>query len=193
MNHNNITGILLAGGKSSRMGTDKGMINFNGKTFVQHIIDAMQPLVSDVFIVSDNKEYDKLGYLRVDDSIKNSGPLAGLYAGLKYTKTDYNLVLSCDIPLIDTEILKVLTRSDYTNYDVVQIQSGEKTMPLIALYHKRCANKCLELIQNDERRLRKAVNQLHTKSIVIDFLWKERIKNINTKEDLKDINYAIKH
>ena len=189
----NITGIVLAGGKSSRMGTDKGMINFQGKTFTKHIIDAMETLVSDVLIVSDDKVYEKFGWPRIDDTIKNAGPLAGLHAGLKHTKTDYSLVLSCDIPLIKTEILEVLVYSDYTNYDVVQIQSGDKTMPLIALYHKRCSVKCKALLDEGERRLRLAVKQLNTKSIIINSQWEDFVNNVNTIDDLKEIEYATKH
>lgn len=189
----NITGIILAGGKSSRMGLDKSLLIYKNMTFIQHIINAIKPLVKDIIIVSNTNAHDKFGYKRVEDFIKDSGPLAGIHSGLSHSTTDYNLILSCDIPLIKTEILEVLVHSDYTNFDVVQIQSGEKTMPLIALYHKRCTQKCLELLKNNERRVREAINQLNTKSIIIDNSWSEFVKNVNTKEDFKNISHAIKY
>lgn len=189
----NITGIILAGGKSSRMGSDKGLIYLNGKMFVEHVIEAMKPLVSDIIIVSNNSKYNRFGYPRVEDDIKDSGPLAGLYSGLKHTSAEFNLVLSCDIPLIKTEILEQLVDTDYKSYEVTQIESNSKTMPLIAIYKKQCMNKCLDLIEQGERRLRIAVSQMKTKTILIDKELDIFVLNINTKEDIKDIGYAIEH
>ena len=189
----NITGIVLAGGKSSRMGSDKGLLTINDKTFVEHVIVAMKPLVDKIIIVSNNKDYDQFGYRRVEDSIKDSGPLAGLYSGLKHSETEFNLVLSCDIPMIKTEILKKLVDADLENHEVVQIESNTKTMPLIAMYKKQCMHKCLELLQQGERRLRVAVNELKTKTIIIDAEFDQFVKNVNTKEDLKTINHAVEY
>jgi molybdopterin-guanine dinucleotide biosynthesis protein A len=192
-NKKDITGIVLAGGKSSRMGSDKGLIKIDNKTFVENVVAAMEPLVNEIIIVSNNPEYDQFGFYRVEDDIKDSGPLAGLYSGLKYSNSEFNLVLSCDIPIIKTEILEKLIEVDYKNYEVTQIESHNKTMPLIAIYQKQCMHKCLELLQQDERRLRVAVNQLKTKTIVIDSEYDPFVKNVNNKEDLKTINHAIEH
>ena len=189
----NITGIVLAGGKSSRMGSDKGLLTINDKTFVEHVIVAMKPLVDKIIIVSNNKDYDQFGYRRVEDSIKDSGPLAALYSGLKHSETEFNLVLSCDIPMIKTELLKKLVDADLENHEVVQIESNTKTMPLIAMYKKQCMHKCLELLQQGERRLRVAVNELKTKTIIIDAEFDQFVKNVNTKEDLKTINHAVEY
>src|SRR4051812_27131822 len=79
---NQITAIVLAGGKSQRMGTDKGLLDLHGKTFVQRICAAVQPIVgSNILIVSANNEYDALGFSRVEDIIENKGPVGGLYTG----------------------------------------------------------------------------------------------------------------
>ena len=103
-----ITGIILAGGKSSRMGTDKGFLVLKGKSFIQHSIDVLKPLVSEIIIVSDNPEYDAFNFKRIEDIIKDAGPIAGICSGLKASSSQYNLVLSCDIPLIKAEILQKL-------------------------------------------------------------------------------------
>lgn len=189
----NITGIVLAGGKSSRMGSDKGLLKLKDKTYVELVIDAMRPLVNEIIIVSNKEDYDQFRYQRIEDDIKDSGPLAGLYSGLKNSKTKYNLVLSCDIPMITTKILEKLIETNYNNYDVVQIESNNKTMPLIAMYKKQCMHKCIDLLQQGERRLRVAVNQFNTKTVLIDSEFDQLVKNLNTKEDLKEINYAIEH
>ncbi len=182
-----ITGIILAGGKSTRMGSDKGLISFNGSLFIEHIIKALKPLVQDIIIVSNNSNYDTFGYKRVSDIIKNSGPLAGLYTGLHYSNTENNLVLSCDIPLINTLVLKLLLNTSYTSYDVVQLQSKSKTMPLIATYKKACMHKCLELLNDGERRLREVPKQLFTKTITLDSSLELYVENINTINQLNHI------
>lgn len=175
------------------MGTDKGLLKIGNKTFVEYVIDAVKSLVDDIIIVSDNPDYDQFGFERIDDIIKEAGPVAGLYAGLKHSKTENNLVLSCDVPMIKTEILKQLVDTDYEHFDVTQIQSQSKTMPLIALYKKQCMNICFELLEMGERRLRVAVNQLNTKTILIDSEWNQYVKNVNTKDDLKRIKDATKY
>lgn len=189
----NITGIILSGGKSTRMGEDKGLIKIKGKTFVELVIDAITPLVDKVLIVSNYSVYDQFGCQRIKDAINNAGPLAGLYTGLKHSESDYNLVLSCDIPLIKTHILKKIVSVNYNNYDVVQVQSGEKTMPLIALYKKQCQALCLQLLNKNEKRLKVLVSQLNTKTIILDSKYMNCVKNINTQEDLKQMEYEIEN
>ncbi|TYA78502.1 molybdenum cofactor guanylyltransferase [Seonamhaeicola marinus] len=181
-----ITGIILAGGKSSRMGTDKGFVKFNNLNFVEYSLNALRPLVTDILIVSDNKDYDAFGYKRIEDDIKDAGPVAGIYTGLKASKTEYNLILSCDIPLIKTEVLKRLIDGIDASTDVIQIESNGKTMPLIALYKKQCTHVFLEALQNDERRLRRVLNTCKTKNIILNSDHSATM-NVNTKEELKTI------
>ena len=189
----NITGIILAGGKSSRMGSDKGLLKLNGATFISLIIEAIKPLVNDLIIVSNYSAYDQYGYKRVDDIIENSGPVAGLHSGLFHSKTEYNLVVSCDVPLITTAVLNKLIEGFDINFDVIQLQSQNKTMPLIALYKKHCVVTFVDLLQNNKRRLRFAVEQLKTKTIILDSNFAGFVKNINTIEQLNDIKNAVEY
>ncbi|GAA3590666.1 molybdenum cofactor guanylyltransferase [Flavivirga amylovorans] len=186
----NITGIILAGGKSSRMGTDKGFLMLNKKPFIQHSIDALKPLVSEIIIVSDHTDYDSLGYKRVTDTIKDAGPVAGICSGLEASNTNYNLVLSCDIPLIKTEILEKLIANIDADSDIIQIESNGKTMPLIALYKKQCSPVFSYLLKKDERRLRVAVNQCRVKNISLSYHDYKTTMNVNTKEELKQLEDA---
>ncbi|GAB2779499.1 molybdenum cofactor guanylyltransferase [Salinimicrobium soli] len=189
INRNEITGIVLAGGKSSRMGTDKGLLDFDGKKFVQRSIAALQPLVSRTLLVSNNPEYDIFETPRVEDLIKNAGPLAGIHTGLFHSDTNYNLVLSCDIPLIKTEILEELISAYDPVTDVVQIVSNGKKMPLIALYHKRCENLFYGLLQKNERRLHVALDQCKVKNVILNSAMDIFTSNINTPEELKLLEY----
>lgn len=186
-----ITGIILAGGKSSRIGSDKGFLLLSSKTFIQHIIETMQPLVHEIIIVSNNKDYDIYNLKRVNDIIENAGPLAGVYSGLHHSNTKNNLVLSCDVPLINTETLKELTDNLEENVDVIQLESIGKTMPLIAVYKKHCENNFLELLQQGERRLRFAVKQCKVKTIILNKELEKFTTNINTINNLNEIINAI--
>ncbi|WP_100614765.1 molybdenum cofactor guanylyltransferase [Confluentibacter citreus] len=183
----NITGIILSGGKSSRMGTDKGFLLFNGKSFMQHSIDALKPFVESIMIVSNNKDYDIFGLKRIDDAIENAGPLAGIYSGLKESKTDYNLVLSCDIPLINSNILQKLIDAIDDDSGIIQIESQGKAMPLIALYKKQCEPIFLKLLNEGELRLQYAVNQCNVKNVVLNEEETCFTQNINTPEQLNAI------
>ena len=183
----NITGIILAGGKSTRMGSDKGLILYKNKPFTQHIIDAMTPLVSNILIVSNNIAYDVFNTIRINDDIQDAGPLSGLYSGLNYSKTEYNMVLSCDVPLIETIVLQKLVDSISSEIDVLQIESNSKTMPLVGIYKKNCSNKFLELLNNNQLRVKEAINFFKTKNIVLENHLAKTVTNINTKEQLNCI------
>ncbi len=192
INKSNITGIVLAGGKSTRMGNDKGLLNLNGVTFMSHIIETLKPLVNNIIIVSNNKNHDIFNLKRVEDIIKDAGPLAGLYTGLYHSNTENNLVLSCDVPLINTAVLNKLINGYDEKMDVIQLQSQDKTMPLIALYKKQCMHQCLTLLQKGERRLRFAVAQFNTKTIKLDSDLDYYIKNINTTQQLETLRNDLK-
>ena len=184
-NKKNITGIILSGGKSARMGTDKGFLLLNEKPFIQYSIDALKPLVSEIIIVSDNPNYDSFGLKRVTDITKDAGPVAGICSGLEASSTEYNLVLSCDIPLINTEILKNLINAIDDTSEIIQVESKGKTMPLIALYKKQVKDSFNKLLKENERRLRVAIKTCNSKSIVLKNEHEICTMNVNTKKELK--------
>lgn len=182
-----ITGIILAGGKSSRMGTDKGMVKVNGKPFIINILNALEPLVGQIIIVSDNKTYEQFGHKRINDVIANAGPLAGLYSGLAQSKTVFNLVLSCDVPMINTQVLSLLLNEANDQTDVVLVESNGKTMPLIALYKKYCASHFYTQLQAKQLGIHKAISKLNVKIVRLKTSLEKYVVNINTPHDLKAI------
>src|SRR5690606_32181897 len=190
MNKKNITGIILSGGKSSRMGTDKAFLSLNGKPFMQHSIDALKPLVAEVFIVSNNKNHDVFGVKRMEDAIENAGPLAGVYTGLKQSKTDYNLVLSCDIPLINATILQKLIAAIDDVSEIIQIENQGKTMPLIALYKRQCASKFFTLLNQGDHSLQYAINLYNTNAFTLIDEASFFNHLINTPTELKIIGLS---
>ena len=175
------------------MGSDKGLLIYNNKFFIESIIEVLSPFVKEIIIVSDHTGHDVFNLKRVPDIIKNSGPLAGIYSGLYHSKTEHNIILSCDIPLIHSEIIEILSNSNSDRFDIIQIKSRGKTMPLIALYKKHCLDRCLSLLQQGERRLRIALNEFKVKTIDLKEDLYPFTKNINTPTHLKEIENEINH
>lgn len=184
----NITAIILAGGKSERMGTDKGLLHLNGKPFIKHICEALEPIVgNDILIISSNKDYDAFGYTRVEDIIENKGPVGGLYAALNASKTKVNLVLSVDVPLVSTELLQWLIASHDETFMVTQTTIGDKTSPLIAIYDRSMRIVFGEHIAGKQLKLRTVVNDVKHQTIVVPEKWNNQIQNINTKEEYQNL------
>ncbi|HKO76052.1 MAG TPA: molybdenum cofactor guanylyltransferase [Flavobacterium sp.] len=185
---NQITAILLAGGKSQRMGTDKGLLDLNGKTFIKHICDALQPIVgSNILIVSGNNEYDALGFPRVEDIIENKGPVGGLYTALKESKTKVNLVLSIDVPMVSTELLEWLIENHDETYMVTQTKSGEKTNPLIGVYDRSMRIVFGEHMAGNQLKLRQVIEDVKHQTIEVPEKWSNQVQNINTQEEYQNL------
>ena len=190
---NNINGIILAGGQSRRMGQSKAFMEFQGKPFIQYCIDALKPLVNEIIVVSDDVKFDTFEIQRINDEIKNAGPLAGLYTGLKYSEASYNLVLSCDVPCIETSILQKLIDTIDPEIDVVQTESEGNTHPLIAVYQNSCALKLKNVLDQGERSLRIALNGLNSKTIQLNGTEALHLRNINTPKEYKALKYEVEH
>jgi molybdopterin-guanine dinucleotide biosynthesis protein A len=185
---NKITAIILAGGKSQRMGTDKGLLNLNGKSFIKHICDALQPIVGlNILIVSSNKEYDTLGFTRVEDIIENKGPVGGLYTALSASKTKVNLVLSVDVPMVSTELLEWLIQSHEETYMVTQTKSNDKTNPLIGIYDRSMRIVFGEHMAANQLKLRQVIEDVKHQTIVVPEKWTNQLQNINTPEEYQNL------
>ncbi|MBI2272058.1 MAG: molybdenum cofactor guanylyltransferase [Bacteroidetes bacterium] len=189
-----ITGIILAGGKSSRMGSDKGMIQLNGKRFIEHILEALIPNVSDIIIIANNDNYNNLGYKVYEDIIKDRGPLGGIYTGLRNSKTENNIIVSCDIPFINSGLIKHIIKNMGRTDISVPVFEGN-TEPLCAVYTKEITGKIKDLIINNELKIHNVLKHFITTEVHItnklDFYNKRLLANINTPEELKTSKEGI--
>ena len=104
-----ITGIILAGGKSKRMGENKALMSFNGKTVIEHVVSTVSSLFKRVIIITNTpSDYSNLGLEMFSDFYENKGPLAGIHSGLASSMTEKNFIISCDMPLVTTEIINYI-------------------------------------------------------------------------------------
>lgn len=186
MNKEQLTGIILAGGESSRMQEDKALMQFNGKTFTKLVANAMNPLVSGMLLLSNNPAHKILGLTQISDAFEDAGPLAGIYSGLRQSKTDLNLVLSCDVPLIKTHILQSLLQHA-NKFDVVQLSAENRAMPLIALYNKSCLPHFEKCLKNGEYKLQLALADLNVKTVLLPPEDAIFVSNVNTPADFERI------
>jgi molybdenum cofactor guanylyltransferase len=156
MKKNSIGGIVLAGGLSSRMGTEKGMVQFCGKPLVQWVLDALQPLVSDLVIVANDPVYAQLGHRVVKDDFKEVGPVGGLCTGLRHIHTEASFVLSCDIPLITSDLLRFLL-VQLGDASAIAAQTLERRQPLVSVYRKSCLADLIENVAVGRLRMDSAL------------------------------------
>ncbi|MEK5059595.1 hypothetical protein BK126_20810 [Paenibacillus sp. FSL H7-0326] len=178
-----VSGIILAGGLSSRMGTDKALLPLGEANVIQTIASELARAVDDVRIAVGKeykKEYAELGYRQAADVYPGGGPLAGLHAGLTAHRGanssgvgGWSLSVPCDTPLVRSELFKVLIQyaeeQENSGYQAIVPVIEGQTHPLIAMYHD-CVIPVLE-------------QQLETgKRRVMDFLFQIRVRYITAHE-----------
>lgn len=171
MNLKQITAVILAGGRSSRMGENKLLLPLGDKPVIGHLIETLNSLFVESILVTDHA-YAYQGFVvrTVADIIRcpQKNSLTGIHAGLVAAGEDYCLVVAGDMPFINPSVLKYLAnRCD--GYDVTIIQDGAHYQPLCAIYHKNC-------IPYMEKLLR----QNHYK--ILDFFPDVRVKYVDIAE-----------
>jgi molybdopterin-guanine dinucleotide biosynthesis protein A len=179
-------GIILSGGKSSRMGTDKGFIEFKGFPLIRYPLNLLSDFCSEVIISSNNKEYHQFGYPVIADKYLDYGPAGGLSSALSFSRYERNIVLSCDMPFVNRECIQYLISSEQKSTGVVPIHDGYPE-PLVALYHRSIGPVLETSLQNGDYKLQSIIRQAN-----IDFLdfslfletYPNVFVNINSPEDL---------
>lgn len=186
LDKNHITGIILAGGKSSRMGQEKGMVLLNQIPFIQHIINQLKKITDNIQIISNTKDYKEFGYPCISDIFPDCGPVGGIYTGLKHSTTRKNLILSCDIPFITSTVLELLIYNHTHNFQVTQCKVETKTMPLVAIYDNSCLNVFHSHILEKKLKLQQVLQQLTVNTVNLDKSMQNAVHNINTMRELQN-------
>ncbi|MBA4743643.1 MAG: molybdenum cofactor guanylyltransferase [Muricauda sp.] len=187
LNPSNLTGIVLAGGKSTRMGKDKAFLMLEGKPFISHILETVKQCAENVLIISNNQKLDSLGVTRHADLIPCLGPIGGIYTGLVHSSTEFNLVVACDTPLLSKETIGVLIDGIDDEHDGFIVQHEDVPMPLIGIYRKSGIACFKEAIDEEKLGLLKLLAAMRTKTIDVPKSHSKSVWNINTLEDFKAI------
>ena len=189
-----ITGIVLAGGKSSRMGTEKGLVIFKGKPLIEYSLDVLKNSCDEIIISSNSESYDAFGYPVLKDEFPDSGPMGGIYTCLKASKNQVNIILSCDMPMVNTVFLnKLLAVAD--GFEVVVPWHEKKYFePLCAVYRKKLLPVFEDFIQNKNFRIPDLFAAVNTNYLKIgkEFGVDPLIFfNINTLQQLDELSQMV--
>jgi molybdopterin-guanine dinucleotide biosynthesis protein A len=190
-----IAGIVLAGGQSRRFGEPKALVKWNGKTFIEHSMEAMQAVTKDVVAISHPTIINELLHIVsipvIEDiaMYKGDGPLAGLLTGMNYLHADWYIVAPCDTPNISKQWARKMV--SYINEDIeviVPVIDGRK-QPLLALYHCDVKEKIEYLLQEEKRSVQQLLSQCHVRYVTVEEskLPKELFLNVNTKEEYSQL------
>lgn len=166
----NTTAIILAGGKSSRMGTNKALLTINGKTIIEGMVEKLGTIVDDMMIVTNTfAEYEFLHLPMIEDKWKGMGPLAGIEAGLNASKTERNLIIACDMPFISIELGTYLL-SCLEDYQAAVPEISGQLHPLFASYRKEICGAVTQSLEQNQLRIRHLLHNIHVKIVKEELL-----------------------
>lgn len=164
-----ITGVILAGGQSSRMGQNKALMSLGGKRLVDRVVAVMREVFHDLLMVTNTPEvYADLGLSMVGDVWPEKGSLGGVYSAIYHVTTPYCLVVACDMPFLNAAVLRYLM-TQMADYDVIIPNVLDELQTLHAIYSKAC-------LQPIERRLE--ANRLR----IVGFFPDVRVHTVTASE-----------
>lgn len=184
--------IVLAGGQSRRMGTDKALLRLKsgGPRLLELVLAAVKPLVKGI-IVSANRpdDYAWAGLPLVPDNFRGKGPLAGLEAGLTASASDYNLVAACDMPWLEPRLLQYLVGQAQGYQAIVPLNETGQPEPLCAVYSKACLPAIRRHLEADSLKMSGWLSNVKTRYVPAQELREfdpelRSFRNLNRPEDL---------
>ncbi len=182
------TGVVLVGGKSSRMGSDKALIQIDGRTMMDRALDLLEPHVQDLLVIGDPMKYGHAGPFVIADDMPGNGPLGGVVTAMRYASQDRLLVLACDMPNINGRLLQFLQSEMGTRTDAVVPRHQGGLEPLAAAYHRRCESIFRERILSGSLKFSDALMDLRMATPLIEpgeQGWPEGLfRNLNHPSDL---------
>ena len=186
-----VSGVVLAGGLARRMNKrDKGLVHFNNKAMITYALQAMAPVVSELFINANRniEQYQQFNYPVISDAKDDfAGPLAGVYAALNVCHHDVLLVIPCDSPFITAEgLLTLLDERKHRQADIAVAFDGERIHPVFMAIKKSLKDSLKKYLAQGERKIDRWVEQHNW--VKVDFSANpEYFSNINTLEQLAEL------
>ena len=165
-----VTGVILAGGQSRRMGRDKAFLPFGKGLLIERVIEVIQQVTDDVILITNTPEqYERFALPMFSDVIPEAGSLGGIYTGLVSAKTPYSLCLACDMPFVKPEFLRFLCDTA-AEADVVIPRNAEDFQPLCAVYSQVCRDPIRHKIEVGQLKITGFFDQVSVRVIDGDLL-----------------------
>lgn len=187
----NITGVLLAGGKSSRFGANKALSKLAGITMIEHPAGILTELFKNRLLITNTPaEYAFLGWPMVGDIYPDAGPLAGIHAALKSVTSPLIFVAGCDMPFLDKSLIRYLY-SLTEGYDVIVPRTDQGREPLHAIYRQSIVEVLEENLARGNRKIHQILAELNIREVGAAEMLAENgnlnsFRNINTIADLPE-------
>lgn len=190
--------VVLAGGKSSRLGADKALLELDGQPLIARTVQALATLSDDLIVVTNTPErFDPLGLAArlVTDERPDEGSLMGIYSGLKVARHPHAVVVACDMPFLSLPLLRYML-SLAPDYDVVVPRLAGMLEPLHAVYSRACLPWMARLLDEGRRRIVAFfphVRVRHAEEDEIDRFDPLHLSfvNVNTPQDWKQVQELI--
>lgn len=181
----NATAIVLAGGNSRRMGTEKALLPVHETPLIEHVYNQLSGYFHRVLISAENADsYSFLGTEVIPDRVPGSGPLMGIASALEASKSDINFIVACDIPDINIPFVKMMIRESRDYDGVVPVNSRSQYEPLYAVYRKRMLKAMNKILSDGKKKISEVFKLCRIKYIPVnDADW---LKNLNTIEDYEE-------
>jgi molybdopterin-guanine dinucleotide biosynthesis protein A len=193
-----VTGVILAGGKSRRMGRDKAFLPFGRGLLIERVIEVIRQVTEDVLLITNTPEpYQRFGLPMFPDVVPEAGSLGGIYTGLMSAKTPYSLCLACDMPFVKPEFLRFLCDTA-AEADVVIPKNAEDFQPLCAVYAQICHAPIRQRIEAGRLKITGFFDQVRVRVIEGDLLTRYdphdvMFFNANTPEEYEKAGQLLKH
>ena len=196
MDTTDICAVILAGGKSSRMGSNKALLDFGGRPLISVLVDRIRPITNQILISSNDPDpYEFLNLPVIPDQYRGHGPLAGLHAAMLWKECSLYIVLACDLPNLQAPLLRkiaVLAKG----YDVAIPRTRDGLAhPLCAVYRRTCLPEVENSLLRGDNKM---IEILLQSSLSIRWVGPEEghfkdtdLANINTPEDLQKLKSDI--
>jgi len=198
--HRQVAAFILAGGVSSRMGREKGLLEFGGEPVIVRTARLLEPLVTEVTVVGLPERYDALGLRAIAD--QNLGgregkdavraPLVGIATALKATKAPWNLILACDLPYLTAEWLDwLLARAVDSGAQIVMPRTSRGLEPLAAVYRRECAAPIVAALERGIRKVTDAMAEFRMECLS-EGEWSKHdpegrvLRNMNAPSDYEE-------
>ncbi|MFW5707234.1 MAG: molybdenum cofactor guanylyltransferase [Bacteroidota bacterium] len=182
-----VTGIILAGGKSSRFGSNKALFSYQGKKLVEYSVAILQPLCGHLLLSTNQPEqFSFTGLPTVEDFYAGSGPLAGIHACLQQSVTEHHLVIGCDMPWLDTRLFSLILQKS-PGYQIVMPMHKGFRETMASYYHKSCTNVLENALREERFKIIDAIAPLKILYPEIEgeeFYSEKLFANINYREDI---------
>jgi molybdopterin-guanine dinucleotide biosynthesis protein A len=183
-----ITGVVLAGGKSSRMGQNKALMTLGGRRLIDRVVDVLRQVFSNLLLVTNSPEvYADLGLSMAQDVFPDKGSLGGLYSAIYHAPTPYSFVVACDMPYLQSTVLDYLL-TQIAEYDVVIPDIRGELQPLHAVYNKTCLPPIQRRLEANRLKIVGFLPEVHVRTVQADELQSfdpdlRTFQNLNTWEE----------